>query len=302
MLSILTIVRSPNRSDAVFGSRVATLFAGLLAIHLFCSGIARAEETQTFPLQRLDAGTLISAENVQGWTGVVLLATPQVTSGDVANVSKMIIRYAEMFTTILTANTQQTLGRYRLSEVGVGLAVAEGPNFRVVSASQRSKEPDKASASLGMIATSVLKAAERSLDKMTVSFHHDSAVLVDCPALVAVQGKHQELLARHLVWVHPKSGSISSAVWFVEALPVPKVFENKGVLLPAGFRETRRLHVSQAEFLFGIPSERAFALETLPAGKPFQFDEASSAAAVSPSWSLEELQIMAEHLSREASR
>ncbi|MEZ6090552.1 MAG: hypothetical protein R3C05_21535 [Pirellulaceae bacterium] len=271
---------------------------GILSLH--CCGTC-SKEPQAEPLKRIATGAAITEQGVDGWSHLVLLATPQVSSGDVSDVSKMILRYAEMFTTVIAANTEVVDERYRLAELGVGLAVSDQSNFRIVSGGS-SDEKDVPSANLGMIAKSVLQAAERSLEKISITFRHDSAVLIDCPAIVAVDGKHRDFLARHLVWVHPQSGVLSSAVWFVDRAAIRQVLDNAGVLLPGNFREKRSLHVLRREFLFGIPGERAFAMNQLPGGKPFTFDESSAEVAASESWTINDLQAIAKHLAVQASR
>lgn len=249
----------------------------------------RAESDESAVISRIDAGSIVTPTGLDGWSNVVLVATPKVTSGEIDKVSQIVMRYAAMLTTVIAADAQKIDGQYQLQRIGLGLAAADGENFRVVSSRG-------GNAGFGMIGARVLEAAEKSLDRVTVALHHPMAKIIDSPAIVFVGNQHQEVVARHLIWVQPKTGVISSAVWLIGGDDRSAVLKDHGVLLPANFRETRHLHVDVSEFVLGIPGAKAFAMEGLPPGKLFPIvgPQARAASATPPT--IDDLAVIAAHL------
>ncbi|QDS86012.1 hypothetical protein EC9_01700 [Rosistilla ulvae] len=255
----------------------------------------RADADDESAISRIAAGTLISPDGLRGWSDVVLVATPKVTDGEVSEVSQMVLRYAAMLTTVIAADAHEVQGQYQLRRIGIGMAVADGENFRIVS--DRDGE-----AGLGMIGRQVLQAAEQSLDRVTVALRLATAIVIDSPALVAVGKQHEKVVARHLIWVQPKSGSVSSAVWFIRGGESPEVVDGQGMFLPENFRETRHLHVDVGEFFLGIPGPNAFAMQGLPPGKPFPLAAPHAAAACATPLTIDDFKSLAQYLSAAASR
>ncbi|QDV15242.1 hypothetical protein CA51_51550 [Rosistilla oblonga] len=269
---------------------IATLVTAVLTASDCC-----AETDEPSIISKIPAGKLITADGLQDWTNTVLVATPKVTGGEVDKVSEMVLRYAAMFTTVIAVDVQKVQGEHRLQRIGLGIAVADGDNFRIVSARD-------GSAGLGMIGTQVLQAAEQSLDRVTVALRLATAITIDSPAVVAVGGQHEKVVARHLIWAQPKSGSVSSAVWFIRGGESPEVVDGQGMFLPENFRETRHLHVDVGEFFLGIPGPKAFAMQGLPPGKPFPLAASHAAAACATPLTIDDFKSLAHYLTAAASR
>ncbi|QDV71499.1 hypothetical protein Poly24_52360 [Rosistilla carotiformis] len=294
MLTNLNITRRFHSGDTNWRSPAVTVAVIYVALTVgTILGACRADADDEAAISRLPAGSLVSANGLEGWSDLVLVATPDVTGGEVSGVSQVVLRYAEMFTTVIAADVHQVQGEHRLQRVGIGMAVADGENFRIVS------DQDGA-AGLGMIGAQVLQAAEQSLDHLTVALRLATAIVIDSPALVAVDKRHEKVVARHLIWVQPKSGLVSSAVWFIRGGEPAEVVDGQGMFLPENFRETRHLHVDVGEFFLGIPGPKAFAMQGLPRGKPFPLAAPHAAAACATPLTIDDFRALAQYLSEAA--
>lgn len=238
------------------------------------NGVSAKEAVSIESVSRIADGTRIENLKIDGWSHLVLLATPQPSSGDVERLSRTVKRYASMFSTVIAANVVKSGKIHRLNRIGIGLAMEDGDGFRI--ASQRAETPTHG---LGMISSRVLGSIEESFDRLKLTASRPGFVVIDSPAVIQIDGKHHEQVARHLIWVHPTSGNLASAVWFIKTGDAPKVIDHQGVILPASFHESRRLHVDANEIFFGIPSDKTFALEALPPGESFPFKPALAKSA-----------------------
>lgn len=244
---------------------------------LLAATVARSEEPTVAPLglPRIEAGTLVEDSDASRWNRVVLLAKPRIASGDVDAVPKSARTAAANFVlTILATVTAEDAGNassvYRLDELGVGYCMNIDGQLKIVTS-------DKARSMglyLGFIQSNMLSENEKQLDTVRVITRTTTLVIFDTPAILLRQAQHQDFLMRHFVWVDSRTGRNAALVWLLkqDATGTWKVADEPMRWLPPGMKEDRAIHVDGDEFsFFGIPNDRAFALEDLPPGKPIEW-------------------------------
>lgn len=249
-------------------------------------------------LVNIDAGTVVDDDGVAGWSDLVLVAVPRVGSGDTEAISSLVKEHAELLTFVVAARVQrpwhhggEAAGgsgddqRATLRQVGVGLATTVDGRLRIVSGPAPQGPTAEEPPQLGMLASQVLRSAQRSLDDMRVVVRRTTLMLYDSPAVVRVGKQNRRCVVRSLLWIEPDNGKLHHVLWVINnteqrwrpAFP-------HGVYLPVPFREDRVLHVQADQFTFGIPAPTAIALAALPPGHPFPLDAALEKLACQPQY------------------
>jgi len=252
---------------AIIGSKSGSAFAA--------AGASNDERRDLLDLRRqavprIPPGTIVDADNANGWNRLVLFAKPRVALGAVNELPRMVRQIAARFPVVIMARvavpeTENVSNTYTLEEVGVGYCVAVASKNVIV----RSDKLKDLNVELGTIERIVLERNEEVLDDMVQIACSNTFVLFDVKALMLQGGTHQDTMLRYLVWVSPETGQIASIVWPLteEKQGALRLIGDALVALPGGFQEDRVIHVSADEIMLGIPSLRAFALARMPRGK-----------------------------------
>lgn len=228
------------------------------------------------PLPRLQPGIILGQEQDFGFSEVVTVVLPRLASGDVNSLPEFARRYASMFNLTILANVSERVSEsqraYLLDKVGIGFAmVIDGKRVVVTH-----ETANQLGADLGMIDRGVLRGNEDCLQDVIQVARTDRLVVFDAKANLLVDGKHQTRILRHLLWASPASGKIGFLVWQLKENGAgPYAIDSSTMqLLPSGFLEDRRIHVSKGSFLSSkIPTPDRFALESMPTATPVPFAE-----------------------------
>ncbi len=278
-------------------------WSSIAAIFLvpFVSGLHAQELVATKrALPRIEAGTLVSmeavSENASGrWNRVVLLARPRIASGDVGSLSAVIRSSVSDFVLTILASVEKYQDpvagepRFRLADVGVGYSTQVNGEMRAVTVADAKKVGVK----LDLFTRMLLSENEKKLATATVTARTSTLMIVDTPAVMLRGAAHREFVMRHFIWVDPTTGRNAALVWLIDHDRTGKPVVDEVELprwAPAGLQEDRAIHVDGNEFNFiGIPSERAFALEDLPPGKPVHWTAEARELAAKPGYHVDEL-------------
>lgn len=222
------------------------------------------------PLPRITPGTIVDISgggitDRERWNQVLLLATPRIASGDTEKLSESIRESVSGLTlTILATISKDDNDRYRLVEVGVGYSVPVDGKQLVVSIASASQLRVK----LSFVASQMLRENENRLTGVVRVASTSSWLMFDAPAVLHRGGEHRDYTVRHLCWINPNTGNAATLVWLLgmDSKSASRIVNEPPRVVAVGTVEDRRIHVDGSEFLFGIPNDRAFALESLPPG------------------------------------
>lgn len=196
---------------------------------------------------------------------MLLLAKPRIASGDTEKLTESIRESVSGLTlTILATISKDDNDRYRLAEVGVGYSVPADGKQMVVTVASASQLGVK----LGFVANQMLRENENHLADVVQIANTSTWSMFDAPAILHRGGRHQDYTVRHLCWINPTTGNAATLVWLLanDSKGVTRIVNEPLRVVATGTAEDRRIHVDGSQFLFGIPNERAFALESLPPG------------------------------------
>lgn len=249
-------------------------------------GVARANAMQSAAsreITRLAAGTVVEDPDAARWNAVVLLARPQIASGDVDALPATIRGTVASFVLTILATVQPytdaTTGtsKFRLKDVGVGYSMDVDGQLKVVTLQDYSKLGVR----LGFFQRQMLSENEKQLSTVRVIAKTSTLTVFDTPALLFRRGAHRDFIIRHFIWIDANTGRNAALTWLLKSGPSGlQVVDEPFRWMPAGMKENRRIHVDGDEFMLGgIPTERAFALENLPPGKQVQWTTESKQLA-----------------------
>lgn len=257
-------------------------------------------------LQRIPAGTVVDDDDASRWNRIVLLARPRIASGAQSALSKSIRDTVSTFVLTVLATVEREIAadgqtRYALAEVGLGYSMKLNDQWTVVS----SVEQKRLGAGLGFFQRQLLGSNEKQLDTATLIVSTPTMLIFDTPSIMLRDGQHRDFITRHCVWLDSKSGKCSALLWLLSKTPPNAASKNAMTVadeamrwIPEGMREERRIHVDGDEFFLGVPSERAFALEDLPDGKPIPWTDRAKQVAALPSYNAESLRELAASLNQ----
>ncbi len=209
------------------------------------------------------SGDAVSSQS--RWNHVVLVAKPRLASGATNKIGETIRRAVSTLSlTILATVNRDDNGTYRLAETGVGYSVPIRGKQTVIS----SQTAAELGAGLSLITRHVLSENEKRLSKVCVIARSSTLIIFDTPAIIFRGEKHRDYTIRHLCWIDPATGNGATLVWILgeDSKGRMRVVDEPMRCVAAGTIEDRGIHVDGSEFMLGIPTERAFALESLPPG------------------------------------
>lgn len=286
--------------------RHAFITLSTLAMCVFLGAFCRAQSGNPADLVRIEAGTPVENNSSARWNSIVMLARPRIASGDVNALPRSIQDTVSSFVLSILATIESEVDpatgqpKYRLREVGAGYAMDVDGQLQVVTLQDYSSMGLR----LGLIQRQMLLENEKQLATAKIVARTSTLTMFDTPALVHKidrSGKsiHQDFVMRHFVWIDSRTGKSATLVWLMtkDSLNEWQVVDEPMHLLPAGTKEDRRIHVDGDEFLFGIPSERAFALEDLPLGAKIAWTTEAKQLASMQRYDMESLRALTESLS-----
>lgn len=275
-------------------------------------GIANRAEAKIVPeLQVIPPGTEVVDRSASRWNRLVLLSRPTLVGGDVEQIPAGVRRSVSRFSlTVMTTvrRSKRDAGaepsaaerrggetsperEFRLSEVGVGYSARVGDRQVIVDVDSA----ERLGLDLSLIDRYVLDQNVERLSGPRVAARSSTLIIFDAPAILARGDDHRDATMRHLVWVDSDSGQTAVAAWFLvdreaAADDSPAVLRGEPLrVLPGGVREKRRIRVDGDEFFLGIPTERAFAMQSLPPGRPIAWTDRLASLASRRSYSPETL-------------
>jgi hypothetical protein len=279
----IEVVSSKRRPPCPSIDRIRSLpilFRLVIALFLL-SNVLLGQQAKSLPT--IAPGTVVGDPNAARWNRTVLIAKPQISSGDVDKLSESIRNAVSKFnltilaTLQLSGNGQQP--NFKLGEIAVAYAMIIQDRLVTITTDSASK----LGAKLDFVSYQMLSQNEKQLATISVVARTDTLTIFDTPAMMLSEGEHRDLIMRHFIWIDTSNGRLGMIVWLLKQDAKSHrlfVAEDRFRYVPANSKEDRKIHVDGNEFLVGIPSRRAFALEGLPPGKDFKWTvEARSLAA-----------------------
>ena len=216
---------------------------------------------------RIPAGTQLFNPKKSDYSNVVLFVKGRLAAGDVEAVSDTAKYYADLFNLAYAVNVKQVGAEYVLDKVGVGFSSRINGQDVVVS----TDTAESLGLKLSLIGRSVLSGNERALDDINVVGKSSLTAVVDAPAVMNFRGRHQKMVARFFIWASRTDGRVGTTVWLLNKSERGLEFaEDEINYLPPGMVEDRIMHVDKSKFILGLPTEEAFAMESLPKGRAFK--------------------------------
>jgi len=248
-------------------------------------------------------GTLVGNLQAERWNRTVLIARPRIASGAVDSLSESIRRQVSKFSlTILATVTSPPTevaekssespikSRYKLLEVGVGYSAEIGSRTVMVTSDSAGKQ----GLSLDFIESRMLTENEKQIAQLQTLVQTSTLTIFDAPAIVLMDKRHHDALVRHVIWVDPASGNVSTLVWLLAAErgQLTVVQSQTARLVAESTLEDRAIHIDGNEFTLGIPTKRAFAIERLPPGHLLPWTDSLRSSAARPSYNSDQLSML----------
>lgn len=239
-------------------------------------------DAQSTMVPRIPVGTVIGDQPPQGWSHLILFATPTLTEAALREAPKMAataIHYARMFKFTILANvaTSSNGGKtqYYLERVGRGFTTNVRGQETIVSGQ------NVLGANLGMFGKLILDENEKCIDSdLRQVVRTSNMAILDGIAVMLRDGEHVKMVMRHVIIVDPTNGHLQCFIWLLTR--DYQIAEQAIQALPNNYHEERLLSIRRDKFSFGIPTRDAFALRRVPPGKAVGYnDELRWAATVS---------------------
>jgi hypothetical protein len=249
----------------------------------------------TTPLLRrvelIEPGTVIERSAPRGWSHLILKSQPSLPESQRRLVSD---NYARLATFVFTATAAHVEAdgagparRYRLARLGYGVGVNIDGKDVIVSPDTQAR----LGANLGFLAGRVLAGVCEKQNLIRLVAAGPTAAVVDTPAFMPRGRGHAAVVMRYVYLVDARTGKLDTLVWridtdgrggydgatgFIEWLPPNKMVDAK-------------MQVDLSEFRLGIPSEKAFAVTSIPTGqRQFSIPDGLRAVAGAPKLTGEE--------------
>ena len=280
----------------------ALALAIVVAIGWSGAATAEAESLDLTPrtLDHVPPGVIIGEGVPAGWTHVVSLAKPRLGAGDVDELPKFIADLAQKFSFVILAKVERGAdSKYMLKSVALGNAMEIDGKMTIVT----KKTHEALGANLNFIGSRVLASSEDMMGKVQQVARYNSMIVFDTPAIIVINGEHETLSLRTVVWASTKTGDVGSVIWLMNGSKergyslVPQM--SQIVLMPPNLREDRVLSVDKSKIRFGgIPAPDAIAMAKLPPGRRYNFTPAFAQIATTTKFTPQSLKTFATELSK----
>ena len=232
-------------------------------------------ESRTLPT--IPAGTVIGRTAPEGWTHLILFATPTLTKEALAESPRAAADYARMLKFTLLVRTKKVGTTYRLDTLARGFAMTIGGKETVINSKKTM------GARMGLFGNRILTENEKHFEAdVRQVARTPTMIMFDAQAVMRQGTEHVKMVNRHAILVDPATGKVSTFVWLLSKPRDSYDFADKAMqLLPENMREARMLSVDRNKFVLGIPSADAFALWRIPQGKAIVYSaEMKKVAAI----------------------
>ena len=225
------------------------------------------------PVERIEPGVVIGQQQQAGYSNLVTLVLPRLSSGHLDSLPDYAKRYAAMFKLAIMANVvkHEAQGRavYSLDKVRLGFSMDINGKMTIVTKATA----NQLGANLGMIDRSVLGGNEDCLNDVIQVARNNRLIVFDAKANMLVGDDHEERVIRHFIWVSSTTGKLGFLVWQLNETGTDRYAIDSPAmqLLPPGYKEDRQIHVSAGGFLSSIPTPSRFAVVKIPQGKAIPF-------------------------------
>lgn len=268
------------------------VLAAAIVLAITASPCAAQMDFTPRPLGRLAAGEFSLQDLPQGYSHVVMIAWPRLTSESTDKAPSTAAKFAQLFGSVMLADVRRDpgTGKHRLTRVAIGHAMRQGDQTMLVT--RKSEE-------LTFLASQVLSTGEKELDKVRQIARYDTALLFETPAVMRRGDQHQEMALRHFIWTSARYGGLASVMWLLDTSQpgAPRVADAYFVQTPHGFTDDRVLSVDPEQFnMLGVPGRTAFALDHLPRGTQISFTPELARLAAVPRYTAETLPLLAKEL------
>jgi hypothetical protein len=245
-------------------------------------------------LELIRPGTVIGPQAPSGWTHLVLKSWPRLPHDQKKLVNEMTARLSVAFFTATTADVVaeevQGIRQFRLARLGFGVGTRVRGQDMIVSPTTEAQ----LGADLGFIGRQVLTEVCQRQQEIRLVAGSATAAVVDTPLFMPRGHGHRKVILRYVFLVDPRTGRLDTLVWRID-LDARGDYEGAvGAIewLPPQLMVDAVMQVDGREFRLGIPSERAFAVTSLPTGRQLGFPAALRALAGRPQLAPEEARLL----------
>jgi hypothetical protein len=235
-------------------------------------------------MELIRPGTVIGPQAPAGWTHLVLKSWPRLPDDQKKLVNEMTARLAVAFFTATTADVAtedvQGVRQFRLARLGFGVGTRVRGQDMIVSPATETQ----LGADLGFFGRQVLAEVCQKQQEIRLVAASATAAVVDTPLFMPRGHGHRKVILRYVFLVDPRTGRLDTLVWRID-LDARGNYEGAvGPIhwLPPQLMVDAVMQVDVREFHLGIPSERAFAVTSLPPGRPLDIPAALQAIAGRP--------------------
>jgi hypothetical protein len=217
----------------------------------------------------IEPGTVIDRTPPRGWSHLVLKSQPSLPDDQRRQVSEMTARLATLvFTTTLVNVQSHGTGkdkRYRLARIGLGMGVKINGKDVVVSPDTHAR----LGANLGLLARQVVSGVYEKQKTCRLVAVGPTLAIMDTPAFMPRGRGHAAAIMRYVFLVDAETGKLETLVWRIDTDSRGGYEGTVGLIewLPDRKMINAKLQVDLSEFRLGIPSEKAFAVTSIPSGQ-----------------------------------
>ena len=248
-----------------------------LGVLFVCSSICESQQISTVPssqisskldvrptkIKRIEPGTVIGNSAPTGWTYLLFKNQSSIGAGDMDAASDMLKKLASLFSSVMVANVvpNDSQTEYIFAEIGYGLYTQVGNENMIVSVATYKK----LGAQLSLVQSMGLSQAESRLDQLSITARTESLVIVDANSTVLLNGKHQNTMVRHAILLNQQTGKVVTLVWFFypdDRRKAGEILSEMDCIEPNSLVDVV-LHLDKSEFSFGLPTEKALALNKM---------------------------------------
>lgn len=251
--------------------RQPTLLAGMVVASCFAAsnrghGRENARDLPT-PIDLVEPGLVIGQSAPAEWSHLVVKSHPRIRDEDLSKVGGTTARLSSILFTAFLADVKSAAGgsTYRLERLAVGIGTNIDGKDTILSPDTQKKYGAK----LGMLGRQVLSRTYERQKENVVMFRTPVSAIVDAPVVMRRRQHNRFVNFRYLLLVDSNSGRLDVLLWLVDRNEAGDVLGAVGDIeyLPPNKIVDATLAVDDSQFTFGVPSDLAFGVTSLPAGR-----------------------------------
>jgi len=220
-------------------------------------------------VELIPPGTVIDRTAPAGWTHLVLKSQPRLPEDQRRLVNDMTARLATLVFTATVARVEADgtgpERRYRLARLAIGVGTRVGGRDMIVSPETQAR----LGANLGLAARMVLSGVYEKQKTVRLVAVGPAFAVMDTPAFMPRGRAHAAVVLRYVFLVDPPTGRLDTLVWRIDTDARGGYDGTVGLIewLPPNKLVDATLQVDPNEFRLGLPSEKAFAVTSIPGGR-----------------------------------